>query len=111
VPLATTNARCTVVQRALVADGQGRSAIAPASVWYWQRRSGARLHSCRFADRLPLSAVNARPKRNGHLLQRRQNDLPILHPLCALRLNFGLLLVIGRRAKIVLALFPFCGPS
>jgi hypothetical protein len=38
-----------------------------ASVWHWQRRSGARLHSCRFAHRLPLSAANARPKRIHHI--------------------------------------------
>jgi hypothetical protein len=38
-----------------------------ASVWHWQRRSGARLHSCRFAHRLPLSAANARPKHIHHI--------------------------------------------
>jgi hypothetical protein len=35
-----------------------------ASVCHWQRRSDAWLHSGRFADRLPLLAANARPKRN-----------------------------------------------
>jgi hypothetical protein len=39
------------------------SAPAFASVCHWRRRSGARLHSCRSADCLPLSAANARPKR------------------------------------------------
>jgi len=39
------------------------SATAFASVYHWRRRSGARLHSYRSADRLPLSAANARPKR------------------------------------------------
>jgi hypothetical protein len=41
------------------------NAVAFASVYHWQRRSGARLHSGRSADRLPLSAANARPKRNN----------------------------------------------
>jgi hypothetical protein len=43
--------------------GQARkNAAAFASVCHWQRRSGARLHSCRSADRLPLSTANVRPK-------------------------------------------------
>ncbi|HEV2328876.1 MAG TPA: hypothetical protein VGY56_08835 [Verrucomicrobiae bacterium] len=58
-----TNARCPSVQRALVADNVGEMAVAFASVCPWQRRSGVRLHSRRSADRLPLSATNARPKR------------------------------------------------
>ena len=58
-----TNSRCPSVQRALVADDIGENAAAPASVCHWQRRSGARLHSYRSADRLPLSATNTRPKR------------------------------------------------
>jgi len=58
-----TNARCPSVQRALVTDDVGENAAAFASVCPWQRRSGARLHSHRSADRLPLSAANARPKR------------------------------------------------
>jgi len=57
-----TNAHCPSVQRALVADDIGENAVAFASVCPWQRRSGARLHSNRSADRLPLSAPNARPK-------------------------------------------------
>jgi hypothetical protein len=64
------------MQRALVADEQRGAQSRPASVWHWQRRSGARLHSCRFADRLPLPAANARPKRNGNYSQHGQNDLP-----------------------------------
>jgi hypothetical protein len=52
----------TAVQRALVADTNGKNAAAFASVYHWQRRSGVRLHSCLFADRLPLPAANARPK-------------------------------------------------
>ena len=38
---------------------------------HWQRRSGARLHSFCFADRLPLSAANNRPKRVRQAINER----------------------------------------
>jgi len=41
------------------------------NICHWQRRSGARLRSCRFADRLPLSAANARPKRVTQAINER----------------------------------------
>jgi len=41
-----------------------KNAVAFASVCHWHRRSGARLHSGRSTDRLPLPAANARPKRD-----------------------------------------------
>ena len=46
-----TNARSATASRAFVADRE-ENAVALASVCHWQRRSGARLHSCRSADRL-----------------------------------------------------------
>jgi hypothetical protein len=52
----------------------GENAVAFASVCHWQRRSGARLHSGRFADRLSLSAANARPKLNGSESANGQNN-------------------------------------
>jgi len=41
-----------------------KNAVAFASICHWQRRSGARFHSSRSTDRLPLPAANARPKRD-----------------------------------------------
>ncbi len=57
-----TNARSQPCNARSSRTSSGKNAVAFASVCHWQRRSGARLHSCRFADRLPLSAANARPK-------------------------------------------------
>jgi len=65
----------------------GENAVAFASVCHWQRRSGARLHSGRFADRLSLSAANARPKLNGSESANGQNNKQTTHPLSVMRVN------------------------
>jgi len=69
-----TNARCTALQRALVADERGGTQGRPLPSGIGSAAPAAGFTQAVPPLRLPLAAANARPKRNGNDSDGRQSD-------------------------------------